>query len=61
MSAFFFYLGEQVPIAKEENKKLSHKEATAEVSARWNELGDDDKGPYNKMHDEAKARYFLCV
>jgi hypothetical protein len=54
--AFFFFAGEKTKDLKEK-EKITHKEAQAKAGVLWNEMSEEAKKPFAKMHDDDVARY----
>lgn len=55
ISAYIFFSNETVPKLKAE-EGISHKEAMGKAGKIWNDLSEEAKKPYNKMHDEDVVR-----
>lgn len=55
IAAYIFYSNEQVPKIKAA-EGISHKEAMGKAGKKWHELTEEEKKPYNKMHDDDVVR-----
>lgn len=56
ISSYIFFSNETIPKLKEE-KKIAHKDAMGEAGKIWNKMSDDEKKPFDKMHEEDVKRY----
>ena len=54
-SAYIYFSGEMIPKLKAD-EGVAHKDAMARAGKLWNELSEDKRGPYNKMHDDDVKR-----
>lgn len=54
-SAYIFFSTEIIPKLKKD-EGIAHKDAMSKAGALWNELTEEKKAPYNKMHDEDVKR-----
>lgn len=54
-SAYIFFSNEIIPKLKSE-EGIAHKDAMAKAGKLWNELSEEKRGPYNKMHDKDVER-----
>ena len=55
--AYFFFTGAKLAELKEENKKLTHKEAQKMCGEMWKNFTDEEKKPYLDQEAEDKERY----
>ncbi len=55
MSTYLFFSNETIPKLKAE-EGIAHKDAMSAAGKRWNALTEEEKEPYNKMHEEAVQR-----
>merc|ERR1711879_839273 len=56
-SAYMIFCNENRPIVKEENPDASFGEMGKLLGARWKELSDEGKKPYNDKAEQDKGRY----
>jgi hypothetical protein len=56
ISAYIYFSTETIPKLKAD-EGIAHKDAMAKAGKLWNELSEEDRKPYNKLHDESVARY----
>lgn len=54
-SAYLFFSLDTIPKLKKD-EGIAHKDAMAKAGALWNELSEEKKVPFNKMHDEDVKR-----
>jgi len=54
-AAYIFFSTEMVPKLKKD-EGIAHRDAMSKAGALWNELTEEKKAPYNKMHDEDVKR-----
>jgi high mobility group protein B2 len=57
LSAYMFYCKEKRPEFKKEHPKASFSELGKICGEQWKSLSDEDKKPFEKMHDDDKIRY----
>jgi hypothetical protein len=55
-SAYIFFSTEIIPKLKKD-EGIAHKDAMSKAGALWNELTEEKKAPYNKLHDDDVKRY----
>merc|ERR1712228_769368 len=56
-SAYFFFAGDVRPGLREENPGLKITEVASLIGAKWRELDDDEKKPYQAQAAKDKKRY----
>ncbi|CAM9490493.1 unnamed protein product [Scytosiphon promiscuus] len=57
MSAFMQFSQQERPVVKAENPDMKITEMSKVLGARWREMDDNDKAPFQKKADKDKARY----
>jgi hypothetical protein len=57
MSAFMFFCNANREIVKAQSPNLSFAEVAREIGARWKNLRQSDKAPYQTLADQDRARY----
>lgn len=55
IGAYIFYSNETIPKLKA-SEGISHKEAMGKTGKMWNDLSEEAKKPYVKMHEEDVVR-----
>ncbi|CAM9249195.1 unnamed protein product [Ectocarpus fasciculatus] len=56
-SAFMQFSQKERAVVKEENPDMKVTEISKVLGARWREMDDNDKAPFQKKADKDKARY----
>ena len=58
-SAYMCWLwsDEGVKKVKDENEDIAHKDAVSKASAKWKEMSEDEKNPWNEMSTKEKELY----
>ncbi|KAL8277100.1 hypothetical protein RQP46_010528 [Phenoliferia psychrophenolica] len=57
LSAYMFFSQDQRATVKEDNPDASFGDLGKLLGAKWKEMEDDDKKPYNKQAEDDKVRY----
>ena len=57
LSAYFFFCNEKRAEVKKENPDFKLGQISKKLAEMWGELTDEDKKPYNEMHDKDIQRY----
>ena len=60
ISAYIYFSNHTVPKLKAD-EGISHKDAMKRAGSIWGELTDEEKKPFNKMHDDDVKRYCKII
>ena len=55
ISAYIYYSNETIPKLKKD-EGIAHKDAMGKAGALWNELSEESKKPFQKLHDADVVR-----